>query len=269
MKYWDIITSNVRKAGWSFVYHCCKNERKQDRKAQLRREKDEFGSRLLQDKIDLIDFAFTSLKAHSFADLGGIWGVNGGYSFYALAKYDIASSVLVDTYPTVIFQKQRENYKQLRFIQGNLGEERVARDVGQVDAIFLFDVLLHQVAPNWDELLEMYARQAQCLAIYNPQWIQSNRTLRLLELGEREYFQNVPHTPSEAQYENLFQKLTQTNPDHGRLWKDIHPIWQWGITDADLRSKIEALGFRLRFHKNCGNFGNLKNFENHAYVFSR
>jgi len=250
---WDIIAGNVRKFARSW----------------LRREKDDFKSELSRDKIDLIDFAFTSLKAHSFADLGGIWGVNGGYTFYALAKYDIASAVFVDTSSTAIFKKQSENYKQLRSIHGNFGDERVARDVGQVDAIFLFDVLVHQVAPDWDEVLEMYAPQAQCLAIYNPQWVRSNRTVRLLDLGEKEYFQNVPHAPTEAPYDNLFQKLTQKNPGHGRVWKDIHAIWQWGITDADLQSKMEALGFRLQFYKNCGNFGNLKNFENHAYVFGR
>ncbi len=257
MKYWDIITGNVR-AGRSWVPRYIKNGGKQDRKAQL-----------LGDKIDLIDFVFTSLKARSFADLGGIWGVNGGYTFYALEKYDITSAVLVDTYPTVIFEKQSENHEQLRFIQGNFGDEQVARDVGRVDAIFLFDVLLHQVAPDWDELLEMYAPAAQCLAIYNPQWVHSDRTIRLLDLGEKEYFQNVPHTPTEVPYDNLFQKLTQKHPNHGGRWKNVHLIWQWGITDADLQSKIEALGFRIQFYKNCGNFGNLKNFENHAYVFSR
>jgi hypothetical protein len=239
------------------------------RKAPPFREKDKFLSNLSQDKIDLIDFAFTSLKAQSFADLGGIWGVNGAYAFYALAHYDITSAVLVDTHPTVIFKEQRKNYKQLRFIHGNFGDERVARDVGQVDAVFLFDVLLHQVAPNWDQVIEMYAPQAQCLVISNPQWVHSNRTVRLLELGEEEYFKNVPHNRAEAPYDNLFQKLNQKHPDHGRPWKDVHHIWQWGITDADLQSKIEVLGFRMQFYKNCGKFFNLKNFESHAYIFSR
>jgi hypothetical protein len=30
---------------------------------------------LLQDKIELIDFAFSRFDLHSFADLGGVWGV--------------------------------------------------------------------------------------------------------------------------------------------------------------------------------------------------
>ena len=46
-----------------------------------------------------------------------------------LTKNDIASAVFVDTSSTAIFKKQSENYKQLRSIHGNFGDERVARDV--------------------------------------------------------------------------------------------------------------------------------------------
>lgn len=154
-------------------------------------------------------------------------------------------------------------------MQGNFGDKHIAREVGQVDAIILFDVLLHQVTPDWDQILEMYAPQTQCLIIFNQQWIGSNFTVRLLDLGEKEYFQNVPHTSTEKPYDDLFQKLYQKHPDHDRIWKDVHHIWQWGITDDDLLSKVEVLGFRMQFYKNCGKIGNLNNFENHAFVFSK
>jgi hypothetical protein len=93
--------------------------------------------------------------------------------------------------------------------------------------------------------------------------------VRLLELGEDEYFRNVPHERTEQPYDNLFQKLDLNYSDPGMLWKDCPHIWQWGITDSDLRAKIESLGFRLQFMKNCGRFGKLANFENHAFVFSK
>ena len=160
------------------------------------------------------------------------------------------------------------NAAQLKVVTGNFGDEMVAREVGDVDAIFLFDVLLHQVAPDWHRILEMYARQTKCFIICNPQWIGSERTVRLLELGEEEYFRNVPHHRTEGIYKNLFQKLEEKHPCHDRPWRDVHHIWQWGIIDADLRAKAESLGFRLQFIKNCGRFGKLANFENHAFVFS-
>ena len=59
---------------------------------------------LAKDKLDLIDFAFSRFNLHSFADLGGVWRVEGGYTFYALDKYDVSVAALVDTDPTTVFQ---------------------------------------------------------------------------------------------------------------------------------------------------------------------
>jgi hypothetical protein len=232
---------------------------------QLFREK----SSLLQAKLDLIDFACSQFNLHTFADLGGVWGVEGGYTFYTLEKHDVSSASLVDTHPTDVVQRRARKFAQLRVVTGNFGDKMIVRKVGDVDAIFLFDVLLHQVAPDWDRILEMYARRTKCFIIYNQQWIGSEQTVRLLELGEEEYFRNVPHQRTEKPYDSLFQKLEEKHPDHDRPWKDVHHIWQWGITDTDLRVKVESLGFRLQFRKNCGRFGTLPNFENHAFVFTK
>lgn len=226
-------------------------------------------SGLLQDKLDLIDTAFAEYDLRSFADLGGVWGVEGGYTFYTLDRHKISSATLVDTHPTPVVREHARKHRQLRLITGNFGNERVAHQVGEVGAVFLFDVLLHQVAPDWDQVLETYAAQTSCLLIYNQQWTGSAETVRLLELGEDDYFENVPHDRSEAPYDRLFEKLDEKHPDHDRPWRDVHHIWQWGITDGDLRAKLEGLGFQQRFAKGCGRFGDLPNFENHAFIFSR
>jgi hypothetical protein len=42
-------------------------------------------------------------------------------------------------------------------IEGNFGSPAVAQQLQNVDAILLFDVLLHQVSPDWDEILDLYA----------------------------------------------------------------------------------------------------------------
>lgn len=222
-----------------------------------------------RNKLDLIDFVFTTNKTLSFADLGSIWRVSGGYTFYTLNKYHTTKAVLVDTAPIDTIMKQSKKYAQLRLIQGNFGDQSIAQEIGEVDAIFLFDVLLHQVAPDWDKILEIYAAQTRCLVIFNQQWVGSESTIRLLDLGEREYFQNVPHDSEEGQYQGLFQKLDQIAPGYNRKWRDIHHLWQWGITDQGLKEKIHSLGFSQQYFKNCGKFGNLKNFENHAFVFTK
>ncbi|TAM65974.1 hypothetical protein [Mycobacterium sp.] len=224
--------------------------------------------RVVKDKIKLIDQAFSSLGIESFADLGGVWRVEGAYTFHALDKHRVADAALVDMHLTPTVIARAKSYPQLRLISGNFGDQMVVDDVGNVDAILLFDVLLHQVSPDWDQILEMYAQNVRSLLIYNQQWMGSERTVRLLDLGETEYTLNVPHGHHD-EYQNLFEKLDQKHPDHGKLWRDAPDIWQWGITDADLESKIAQLGFKLLYKKNCGRFGRLPNFENHAFIFSR
>jgi len=95
----------------------------------------------------------------------------------------------------------------------------------------------------------------------------------LLELGPEEYFKNVPHRADAPPYDNLFQKLDQIHPEFGRPWRDIHGVWQWGITDADLLRTMQSLGFESKYQQNLGPFrtlrGPLQNFEDHAFVFLR
>jgi hypothetical protein len=85
----------------------------------------------------------------------------------------------------------------------------------------LFDVLLHQVKPDWDEVLALYAKYARTFLIYNRQWT-GEKSVRLLDLGRGEYFRNVPHSPAEPPYDTLFDKLDETHPEHGRPWRDAH-----------------------------------------------
>ena len=47
-------------------------------------------------KTELIDFACLRYNAKSFADLGGVWRVEGGYTFYVLQRYCIERALLVD-----------------------------------------------------------------------------------------------------------------------------------------------------------------------------
>ena len=224
---------------------------------------------LIQTKLDLISFAVRRLGVQTFADLGGVWGVEAGYTFYAL-DLGTTSGVLVDIAPTDTVVSVARTYPQLRVIRGDFGTEAMAAEVGNVDAVFLFDTLLHQVAADWDQVLEMYSRYARCLLIYNQQWVGPGRRVRLLELGEDEYFRNVPHTRNEGPYEGLFAKLDSPHPGYvNRKWRDVRDIWQWGITDGDLLEKVQGLGYDLQFFLNDGNFGSLRNFQNHAFLFSR
>lgn len=223
------------------------------------------------EKMDVIDFAFVELERRvgSFADLGGVWGVDGAYTFYALDRHEVKTAFLVDTDFTDEVTRRSRRHWNLKLIKGNFGEKSVFEQIGGVDAVFFFDVLLHQVKPDWNEVLDMYGAAADVFVIYNQQWTGSENTVRLLDLGREEYFRNVPHDGEHPTYRALFEKMHEMHPQHKRPWRDIHNVWQWGITDRDLVSRIEGLGFRMQYFKNCGRFGELPNFENHAFVFSK
>ena len=223
------------------------------------------------DKRKLIDFAFQKIQPqpHSFADLGGIWGIDGAYTFYTIDRYDISHAFLVDTDITDVVNKKRNQYKNLNIIHGNFGKMDILEQIDKVDCIFLFDVLLHQVKPDWDEILKMYAPLTNSFVVYNQQFIKTEKTVRLLDLGLDEYFENVPHDRNHPTYKALVEKMYEMNPQHKRIWRDIHNVWQWGITNSDLLDKMDELGFSLKYHKNFGQFPHHKNFQNHAFIFQR
>ena len=205
----------------------------------------------------------------SVADLGGAWGHGAAYTFYALKHYPLTSAYLVDTNIEAPVRKKGSNYPQLTFIEGSFGDPEVPGQLGAVDLVVLFDVLLHQVAPDWNQILEMYAPVTRAFAIFNPQWTGSSETVRLLDLGEQEYFRNNPHPPDNELYKGLFSKLDETYEEHQRPWRDIHNIWQWGITDEDLRKKMNELGFEEIHFRHYGPYGSLRNFDNHGFVFAK
>ncbi|MFX0203620.1 MAG: hypothetical protein ACFFCW_46560 [Candidatus Hodarchaeota archaeon] len=111
------------------------------------------------------------------------------------------------------------------------------KKLGRVDAIFLFDVLLYQVKPYWDEILEMYSSVTNCFVVFNHQFINSVESVRLLDLWHDGYFENVPHSKEHPVYKELFKNMYDIHPKHNWMWRDINNVWQWGITDRDLSKK--------------------------------
>ena len=221
-------------------------------------------------KLRLIDHCFEHLGSRSFADLGGIWAVDGGYARYATDVHGAERGVVVDEDFTDTYLDHERRLPALSHVQGNFGRADVADEVGDIDVVMLFDVLLHQVAPDWDELLALYARQCKRFAIVQPQW-NGSETVRLLELGEQEYLASIPKSqPGHGNiYDGLFERLDQINEQRGRPWRDVHDIWQWGITDRALTQRMAELGFGLRLYENTGPWRGLERFHESAFVFDR
>ena len=141
----------------------------------------------------------------------------------------------------------------------NFGEPAITAQVGKVDAIVMFDVLLHQVAPDWHEVLELYAANTRAFVLAGPWYNEGADSVRLLDLGGA-----LATVPSQDTHEGLFGRLDEINPRRGRPWRDVHDIWQWGITDEDLRRRMRALGFSLAHFEHHGAWRSLPWFDNAA-----
>jgi hypothetical protein len=217
-------------------------------------------------KLKTIDEAFKLPTVTSVADLGGVWAVEAGYSFHALEHHAPDRAVLVDDDITPGVRERAAAFPQFELLEQNFGLERTPGDVGPIGVVLLFDVLLHQVNPDWDEILRRYAPHAQAFAIVNPMWDAGDETVRLLDLGEERYRAAVP---PQDNIDGLFDRLDEVNPKRGRPWRDVHDVWQWGITDAGLRATMADLGFAVAFAEQHGRWRGLADFEDCAYVFHR
>jgi hypothetical protein len=217
-------------------------------------------------KLRALDAAFQRRRVNSFADLGGVWAVDGGYTFYALEVYSCSRAVLVDEHLTRSVVSRAKRFRALTLRSENFGSDRFVATLGHVDAILLFDVLLHQVRPNWDAILRMYAPVTDCFVIVNPQYVNGPETIRLLDLEREQYHSLVPAQPG---YEDLFERSDEFLPSRGRYFRDIHNVWQWGIVDTDLHGVVSGLGFAPVYFENGGQWGQQSAFENHAFVFSK
>ena len=220
-------------------------------------------------KLFLIDFAL-SRGSKIFADLGGMWRVNGGYSAYC-ADRGARRVTLVDFSVTPQFLEHQRKNKRLAYLKRNFALAETAKEVGQVDCVMLFDVLLHQVKPDWDEVLAAYAPYTKQFLIFNQQFTGTD-TVRLIDQGPEWYLRHVPCTPGDTlEYRELFERQDEVHPRYsdGRTYRDMHDVWQWGIVDRDLKSKMEEYGFSVIYERDCGPWPGVEEITNKAFVFER
>jgi hypothetical protein len=223
--------------------------------------------RLQPEKLDLIDVAVRQFAPQSFADLGGVWNVDGGYSFYALERHGVPRGTLVDFTITDAVRDRQKFHPGLRPLTGSFSDPAVVRQVGRVDMVMLFYVLLHQVDPDWDAVLRMYAPQTSYFLIVNPQY-QLNKTLRLIDCGPTEYFRHVPHAPDEPDYRLAFTDLDAMDPIVNKPYRTSPTIWQWGITDDDLTAVMKSVGFRLEYYQ-TGKQWPMAHVRSNAFLFRK
>lgn len=223
-----------------------------------------------REKFRLLRRTMTAIVpgARSFADLGGVWNVDAAYTQYLLRNFPIERAYLADTDFPGGLRERLSRWPQLRILQGDFADRAIVDAIEPVDVIILFDVLLHQAHPHWDEVLERYADRCRAMVIYNQQWVRSETSVRLTDMPIEEYLRTVPNRKAD-EYRSYFARRDEMHPTLGKRNIDIHNLWQWGITDRDLRTVMSRLRFEERFFADHGRFRGLADFRNHAFVFER
>lgn len=218
--------------------------------------------------IDVL-FELADGEINTIVDLGGIYKVHGAYSFYTIRKHHVSKVIQIDTELTQEYLNSCEMFNQISSLKMNFTDANTISKIKNVNAIYLFDVLLHQVDPDWDEVLELYSDKTTYFVIFNQMFTKAEKTVRLLDLGFDEYFQHVPFEREHPLSQNLINKTYEINPEHQKIWRDVHHIFQWGITVNDLIDKMKEMNFELLYNKCLGKFSYSTSFDDHAFIFKK
>jgi len=208
---------------------------------------------LVPHKAQLANHAVVKNHIKSFADLGGCWGVNAGYALDLLAKHKIEYAYEVDQIVTDISYERAKVFPQLKFITGLLGERKLINDFPPVDALIMYDIILHQVDLDWDTFLAAWSKKTRVFIIYNQNWKLDDHTVRFIDRGLNWYKKYVYYT-NELAIDNWFRSHDLIDPKTLRQIRNQHNYWQWGITRNDMIRHIETLGFKLQFFEDYGAF---------------
>ena len=221
-------------------------------------------------KARAIDYAVDELGIASFASLE-VASAYGQYAFYALDKPSVERGVLLDVRASrprghllsaIELAAERPG---MELLDSDFSNPDTVAEVGQVDTVFLFDVLLRMVDPDWDQVLELYAPATSSFVITNSQWM-GDTTVRLIDLGREKYAKAVP---SWEAHRELFERIDDWHEGQERRYRDSNHVWQWGITEADLQGKMEQLGFALQREWTLDQPPDTEGFVNRTFAFTR
>jgi hypothetical protein len=222
-------------------------------------------------RFEAIDFAVEELGIESFADLDQ-GRAFGEHALYTIDRPSVRRGVLADARRSrprnqlLTTIEQASERDDLLVLEGDVFDPDTITEIGEVDAVFMFNLLIHAVDPDWDRALELYAPSTSCFVIANPQWREGGEAVRLPELGRERYLDVV--VPS-ARHDELFDRLDDWYPPQQRPHHDATIYWQWGIPDAALTHTLSRLGFRLDYERSLGPFSGAEAFVNKTFVYSR
>ena len=218
---------------------------------------------IINHKLQILNWLGKNYNIKTSIDFGGIWNVDGFYTKHMHETYSLNKSTIVDRFwPSDLKEKlDLIGIECADCLFSDFDFENKSYDV-----CILFDVLLHQVIPDWRNFLGRISKHCEFIVIYNPQWLRRT-SCRLTDLDDRQYFMEIPHEPCEDPY-NYYTNNRQGKCSYaGVQIKDSFRLWQWGITNLDLINAMHNYGFQLIYLKNYFGWTQLKNFQNYGFIF--
>jgi hypothetical protein len=220
-------------------------------------------------KAQLVADAIDRYALTSIMDVGACWAVHGGYTFHALTSGKIERAVILDGEVTDLTRERAAGDARVELVEGDIADAEFVAALPACDAAIVFDVLLHQVAPDWDEFLARYAYKVNYFVIWNQDWIGSASSVRFIERGPQWYIENVGDADA-ARVRRWFERHDEICPRFDRPWRDVPDFWQWGIVSTELIDAMRKAGFDLDYFNNCGAWSErYPNIQQNAYLFSR
>lgn len=220
-------------------------------------------------KAELVSAAIDRYDLKSIIDVGACWGVNGGYTFHALGGGKLERAVVVDGDITSLTRERAAGDARVQLLEGPIGDATFIESLPPCDAAIIFDVLLHQVSPDWDRFLALYSRKVNHFVIWNQDWIGSDRSIRFVDRGLSWYLDNAGETDADR-VTRWFERHDEVSTQFGRPWRDVHYFWQWGIVSLELVTTMRRLGFVLDYFNNHGPWSDRHpNIQRDAYLFRR
>ncbi len=248
-----------------------RRDRRADGASSNQRAAEEQETALPAAKARAIDYTVEKLGIQSFASLD-FGEAFGQAAFHTIDKPSVQRGVLVDARARrprdhlLSAIEQAAELPGMEVLDGTFSDPETVTEIGHVDAVLLFDLLVRMVDPDWDRLLEMYAPATSAFVIANPQWEGGKTTVRLIDLGRERYLTAVPPWRSHIE---LFDRLDEWHEGQQRPYRNALHVWQWGLTDADLERKMDELGFSREREWTFKPPPSTEGFVNKSFVFAR
>ena len=187
---------------------------------------------LMAQKLELIQHT-ADLDIDSIVDLGGMWGVKGGYLDHATALHN-AHGLQVD------YTANMPNHRNYSCDFADWLSEILSHTIwGRFDMAILFDTLLHQICPV-KVLKDLTVRCEKVILIAQPCLDQP-----------RPVSENIQFA-SQARWEELhLDQLDVCASEHGRPTTWTTAAWAWGQSPLWITATMKGFGWTPRYRSSC------------------